>query len=461
MKKIEKLLQDKQKLFNEEQKLDWASGELLSYGSLLLDGRDVRMSGQDVRRGTFSHRHSVLMDEKTDEPNGTIVTIGEIELPRINTPAIIDYIERNLQFFRAKSPEVAVNSHVCSFREPQLAKTQTFLPPAQLSTLLGDVTLTVKIARAPLPELEQGIAVTAGPGNLVAIEKAGMERKEFGNYLFGEIDVPRLETHSTSIQPYDASRSLQLNPMHPVAAALIGFIGSRLEQIRLELVAEAREARKTEQARRLANEASKLSQILNSDFQHVHQRLREIQAVSSVKGAAAGRFGNKATGGAEATSWVKGSKTPGDVDGTQRGKEGGGGKGRKAPKIAASGEPNPEGKNAVDPAGDDGGRKKPQGGFWVDFRHLGADERRSNYDPTTLAIVINLDHPVVAAALAGGSVEDLGFKRLSYEIAFTEYSLALAYEMANEDPEIPADDLLFELRDSLNRVSRSAAALYR
>ena len=68
LKKIEKLLQDKQKLFNEEQKLDWASGELLSYGSLLLDGRDVRMSGQDVRRGTFSHRHSVLMDEKTDQP---------------------------------------------------------------------------------------------------------------------------------------------------------------------------------------------------------------------------------------------------------------------------------------------------------------------------------------------------------------------------------------------------------
>jgi 2-oxoglutarate dehydrogenase E1 component len=67
IKKIEKLLQDKQKLFNEEQKLDWASGELLAYGSILLDGRDVRMSGQDVRRGTFSHRHSVLRDEKTDE----------------------------------------------------------------------------------------------------------------------------------------------------------------------------------------------------------------------------------------------------------------------------------------------------------------------------------------------------------------------------------------------------------
>lgn len=193
----------------------------------------------------------------------------------------------------------------------------------------------------------------------------------------------------------------------------------------------------------------------------MRQRLREIQAVSSVKGAAAGRFGNAAAGGSEPTSWVKGTKTPGDVTATTPGKEGNGPKGRKPPKIAVAGEPNKDGKNAVDPAGEDGNRKKPQGGFWVDFRNLGADERRSNYDPTTLAIVINLDHPVVAAALSGASVEDLAFKRLSYEIAFTEYSMALAYEMANEDPEIPADDLLFELRDSLNRVSRSAAALYR
>jgi 2-oxoglutarate dehydrogenase E1 component len=67
LRKIEKLLQDKVKLFSEEGKVDWATGELLAYGSLLLDGKDVRMSGQDVQRGTFSHRHAVLRDENTDE----------------------------------------------------------------------------------------------------------------------------------------------------------------------------------------------------------------------------------------------------------------------------------------------------------------------------------------------------------------------------------------------------------
>ena len=68
LRKVEKILQDKIKLFETERKVDWATGELLAYGSLLLEGKDVRMSGQDVRRGTFSHRHAVLRDENTDKP---------------------------------------------------------------------------------------------------------------------------------------------------------------------------------------------------------------------------------------------------------------------------------------------------------------------------------------------------------------------------------------------------------
>ncbi|MFT3702652.1 MAG: 2-oxoglutarate dehydrogenase E1 component [Agriterribacter sp.] len=68
LRKVEKIIQDKVKLFETENKLDWATGELMAYGSILLDGKDVRMSGQDVCRGTFSHRHAVLRDENTDEP---------------------------------------------------------------------------------------------------------------------------------------------------------------------------------------------------------------------------------------------------------------------------------------------------------------------------------------------------------------------------------------------------------
>lgn len=59
--KVNRLLKGKQKLLDAGQ-LDWAMGELLAYGSILLEGKNVRMSGQDVKRGTFSHRHACLRD---------------------------------------------------------------------------------------------------------------------------------------------------------------------------------------------------------------------------------------------------------------------------------------------------------------------------------------------------------------------------------------------------------------
>ncbi|MDP9230892.1 MAG: 2-oxoglutarate dehydrogenase E1 component [Bacteroidota bacterium] len=69
LRKVEKILQDKIKLFETEQKVDWATAELMAYGSLLIEDKDVRMSGQDVKRGTFSHRHSVIYDENNVEYN--------------------------------------------------------------------------------------------------------------------------------------------------------------------------------------------------------------------------------------------------------------------------------------------------------------------------------------------------------------------------------------------------------
>lgn len=66
LRKVGKLLKDKDKLFHEKGELDWATGELLAYASLLVEGHDVRMSGEDTKRGTFSHRHAALKDEKTN-----------------------------------------------------------------------------------------------------------------------------------------------------------------------------------------------------------------------------------------------------------------------------------------------------------------------------------------------------------------------------------------------------------
>ncbi len=67
LKKIAKLVEARHTMYFEDNKMDWAMGELLAYGTLLKEGHDVRMSGQDVERGTFSHRHAVIKVEDSEE----------------------------------------------------------------------------------------------------------------------------------------------------------------------------------------------------------------------------------------------------------------------------------------------------------------------------------------------------------------------------------------------------------
>ena len=75
-KKALRLLKDREKMFNETNRLDWGMAELLAYGSILDEGKEVRMSGQDVERGTFSHRHAVLRNIDTEERVNPLNFIG-------------------------------------------------------------------------------------------------------------------------------------------------------------------------------------------------------------------------------------------------------------------------------------------------------------------------------------------------------------------------------------------------
>ncbi len=66
-KKIQRLIGQRAEMIESGKNLDWAMAELLAYGSLLQEGHNVRISGQDVRRGTFSHRHAVITVEDSEE----------------------------------------------------------------------------------------------------------------------------------------------------------------------------------------------------------------------------------------------------------------------------------------------------------------------------------------------------------------------------------------------------------
>ena len=63
LRKAEKILRDRARMVFETNKLDWSMAEIFAFGSLLEEGFNIRLSGQDVERGTFSHRHAILRDE--------------------------------------------------------------------------------------------------------------------------------------------------------------------------------------------------------------------------------------------------------------------------------------------------------------------------------------------------------------------------------------------------------------
>ena len=67
LRKVTKLIKARNDMYFEKNSLDWGMGELLAYATLLEEGHDVRMTGQDVERGTFSHRHAVLKVEESEE----------------------------------------------------------------------------------------------------------------------------------------------------------------------------------------------------------------------------------------------------------------------------------------------------------------------------------------------------------------------------------------------------------
>ncbi|WP_350290246.1 2-oxoglutarate dehydrogenase E1 component [uncultured Croceitalea sp.] len=77
LRKLERLVGGRHKMYFEDNKLDWAMGELLAYSSLLEEGYDVRMTGQDVERGTFSHRHAVIKTEMHEEEVTLLNELGD------------------------------------------------------------------------------------------------------------------------------------------------------------------------------------------------------------------------------------------------------------------------------------------------------------------------------------------------------------------------------------------------
>lgn len=140
---------------------------------------------------------------------------------------------------------------------------------------------------------------------------------------------------------------------------------------------------------------------------------------------------------------------------------GSGGGGGEPPTLGPLVEPaSEEDERRGRPSGGEGEAARARGGFNVEFRNLGAEEHRAKYAPDERTIYVNLDHPQVSAARGLGDTDDLAFRRLAYEVAFSEYSIALASELAARDEYLDPSDPIVDIRETINDLARRAAHLY-
>jgi len=419
-----------------------------------LTRRDIEAAGQSgipVRE--------IESDVPTDEPNGTIVTIEEINLRKLDVRGVTSFLERHLAHWPNR-PTVIVNSHVCEFDEPPVEEVRPIRPDGMFRDELGEVELTLKVARSPLDSELQGVSISTN-GVWLETTLAGAEGQPMSNFIFGEIDVPSLDDDSAPIPAFDMSRSMQLNRSNETVQALLAFIGREVDKLRRELVRREKARREQEEIKKLAREADLIAQMINEDFQEFSDRVARVKAKAG-RGRDAGARVMPA--GTDEGVLTRGAAVPSEIVAPigEIGKERGtAGNGHEPPRRNPVLRPKDDGAEKGDPVGGRGRRRRPQGGFTVQFRRMGEGSLRATYSPSDRAIFINLDHPQIAAARGPGGTDDPVFMRLAYEVAFSEYAIALASELAAQNEYIEPSDSIFDIRDTVNRMARRAAPLYR
>lgn len=427
---------------------------------------EVELTRDDIDTAKDGERfpvRDIRVDESVRLPNGTTVTVEGIHLPlsKLDPTQVKSHIERHMGRHHQNN-SVWVNSFQCEFQEPAYSEERFFDAPPELEKDLGK-SVRCRICYSPVPiEDASGIDVFSR-GIYHATTLAGSEGREQANHLFGEVEVPRLEdAQDTEVPPpFDNTRRSELNELNRTVGVLLAWLQECIEEVRTDWVKKDQERRRGEEAKRLAREASEIAKILNDDFREYQD---ELARASRSSGGDLGPLkvlrGEPGPGevlpgeGDQPTEFhaghaTKGGDTP-HLPGDRDGDVAGGGP-NLIPGASTGSEQTPQGT-----------QRRPRGGFQVDFKHMTERVFRSTYEPDKRLIIVNLDHPQVAAAVGGeGGIHGKEFRKLAYEIAFTEYAVAVARSQWERQGEAyDAQDALTDVRQVIDRVARRAFQVF-
>jgi hypothetical protein len=257
----------------------FGTGKSAAFGvakSLTIDTRKngrrnvVSLHMDDIKKASSGqpfYVNELVLDESTNQEDGTLVEIREFSISRLDIDSSISYIEKHLARYRLRA-NVIINGHACKFKEPPSVRSVPVVAPEEIQKYIGKPELIIKVAPYSLDQDERGIDILSD-GIWHETTLGDVEGKEFSERLFGEVDVPLLERVDDDIVPFDNTRNNLLNRANPRVVILIAWISQELDKVRQSLVQEEREKRKTEQAKKLEQEARRMADILNEDFNNL------------------------------------------------------------------------------------------------------------------------------------------------------------------------------------------------
>jgi len=403
------------------------------------------------------------IEAPTTRPNGTKVEIERLKNVRLDRDEIIKTLERHVRHWRGG--RVEVNGVEVEYTIPPIAMTREYIATDEDHTALSGVRLFLNAAKVPLPEADRGVAILSG-GVLHDTTLAGAERRDFSNYIFGEIDVPTLAEPFEGIPAFDMSRSGRLNQQNPIVFATYAFVGRHIEALRRELVEQDKARRAEVESVKLQEQANEIARFLNADFTEFKSRLQG----KSQRAGGAYEIPSLAPGDSGAHAFVEGGVQPA----VQVADEGAPGEVEPNPEPSPPPEePTPNVGPVVEVASPEvatttasevlvaEGLKRRAGGFDVKYRNNGSETTRAFYQRDAKTIFINLDHPQISAARGEGDVTDPMFRRLSFEVAFNEYAYALSFELVDKGEFMDLLEPIQAVRETVDRLARRAAEVFR
>ena len=417
-----------------------------------LEKAELEAAVKDTRKP----RPEVLMNgSPTTEPNGTSIIIDGLD-KATDEKKIVSELQRRLGRHLAVH-SVTVFGSKATIAEPAAKRTWLFDSkddPTVAAVIGRDVTCEISAAVVtPVDEGIRGIIVTAHDFPVAQINTVG----DYATRLFGRCDVPALEKDNSTPGPYTDTRDLTLNESNATAGPLATWLRECLAEVVGELAADERDQRRKAQDAALRNAATRMEAVLNRHYQGEFRRTRTQQGqagsrTSIVTPDAAGELVRTGEGFA-------GYEIPPTQPRT--------GEPPLTPTTAPTEpptEPTPQVRDR-DPFGEGRGEpvtspdepkpRRSRGGFKIDFHKAGEEATRCSYLESQLTILVNLDHPELAAAHKDGDTPL--FRMLAFEAAAQEYAYATAYQRLEEDQSLDASDILQYVRSTLELLTRDVS----